>query len=539
MCCSGVAYMWGLGGELRLAGSHSLAGDHARTPLFRRGRLNLGLRFKSNYGQMAFALKAGSACLPQRACRLASTTGSAVLPRRPLLASRSRRYISKVAAIEEQETEALQPSLAASPLAAPSPEEQALAEELELQELDEAQEDLLKWMLFLDEEAQEEDLDEMVDYDEFGDEEYEEIFEDVEAMMEASDYELKPGDKVVGTVYECDEDGAYVEIGAKSAGFVPLSECSLARLKSVSGRLSSLPGDISDACTDNNPCSRSLWRSCGLACAASLWWRSRRTSMERSFSAWQPWRCGIGPEPHAELLGACIALCMRGSGGMAQSWRRPARRSCRSTGALTFARPSRAWRLQATTFYARIRQIQEEDIPVYATVTSVNRGGLSVMYHHLEGFVPISQCGPVSSWSACPSAAARARAAAVSMRAWGQQRGSGRTQNGAAGTAAHGPAPRMPRASRPMRAHVRQLLKCSSSAVSEHHVASICASNKDISSCSAHVLGVQMAAVVCYAAPRASAAPRALPPALPLTLLPLPTHTRTLIRPSTLRTPRS
>lgn len=56
----------------------------------------------------------------------------------------------------------------------------------------------------------------------------------VEDMMEQADYELKPGDKVVGTVYECDEDGAYVEIGAKSAGFVPLSECSLARLKSVS-----------------------------------------------------------------------------------------------------------------------------------------------------------------------------------------------------------------------------------------------------------------------------------------------------------------
>jgi hypothetical protein len=59
-------------------------------------------------------------------------------------------------------------------------------------------------------------------------------------MLEQSDYELKPGDKVVGTVYECDEDGAYVEIGAKSAGFVPLSECSLARLKSVRGPADSL-----------------------------------------------------------------------------------------------------------------------------------------------------------------------------------------------------------------------------------------------------------------------------------------------------------
>ena len=36
-------------------------------------------------------------------------------------------------------------------------------------------------------------------------------------------------------------------------------------------------------------------------------------------------------------------------------------------------------------------------MPVYVSVSAVNRGGLSVMYHHLEGFLPISQCGPVSA----------------------------------------------------------------------------------------------------------------------------------------------
>ena len=56
-------------------------------------------------------------------------------------------------------------------------------EQLELAELDQAQEDLLKWMM-LDDQEQEEDLDEMVDYDEFGDEEYAEIMDEVEEMLE-------------------------------------------------------------------------------------------------------------------------------------------------------------------------------------------------------------------------------------------------------------------------------------------------------------------------------------------------------------------
>ena len=93
---------------------------------------------------------------------------------------------------------------------------------------------MIQWMA-LSEEEQEEDLDEMVDYDEFGDEEYEEeLFNEVDGLVEESNVELKVGDRVVGTVYEIDEDGAYVEIGQKCSGFVPLSECSFARLKTVS-----------------------------------------------------------------------------------------------------------------------------------------------------------------------------------------------------------------------------------------------------------------------------------------------------------------
>lgn len=76
----------------------------------------------------------------------------------------------------------------------------------------------------------------MIDYGEFGDEEYEDLalLEEVEQAMEAAHVEIKLGDRVVGTVHDIDEDGAYVEIGQKYSGFVPLSECSFARLRTVS-----------------------------------------------------------------------------------------------------------------------------------------------------------------------------------------------------------------------------------------------------------------------------------------------------------------
>lgn len=141
--------------------------------------------------------------------------------------------MQRIAAIEEQQTASEQPQ-EEQPLeqaAVAQQPEQDLSAEYELDDLDEAQEELLKWMLYVHPDDKEEDLDEMVDYDEFGDEEYEDIFEEVEEILEEQDYDLKVGDKVVGTVYEVDEDGAYVEIGAKVAGFVPLAECSLAKLK--------------------------------------------------------------------------------------------------------------------------------------------------------------------------------------------------------------------------------------------------------------------------------------------------------------------
>lgn len=51
---------------------------------------------------------------------------------------------------------------------------------------------------------------------------------------------------------------------------------------------------------------------------------------------------------------------------------------------------------QAQIFWHRIRQMQENDCPVYVTVTAATRGGLLVQYQHLEGFIPASHIGQVS-----------------------------------------------------------------------------------------------------------------------------------------------
>lgn len=197
-------------------------------------------------GTMAFALQAGASLHVQTRRRACSSSNSAFTTAPPRRAQRpnvfqnvssavcNRRLVRKVAAIEEQETAYQQPEDEQAVAAAATPEDPAELKELELQHLDAAQEDLLKWMLYVDEDAQEEDLDEMVDFEDLGDEEYEEIWEEVEDMLESNDYDFKCGDKVLGFVHEVDDDGAYVEIGAKAAGFVPLSECSLAKLKTVS-----------------------------------------------------------------------------------------------------------------------------------------------------------------------------------------------------------------------------------------------------------------------------------------------------------------
>ena len=51
--------------------------------------------------------------------------------------------------------------------------------------------------------------------------------------------------------------------------------------------------------------------------------------------------------------------------------------------------------VQVTVFWQRIRQLQEEDLTVYVKVESANKGGLLVKYGPYEGFIPVSQFGPV------------------------------------------------------------------------------------------------------------------------------------------------
>lgn len=55
--------------------------------------------------------------------------------------------------------------------------------------------------------------------------------------------------------------------------------------------------------------------------------------------------------------------------------------------------------LQATIFWQRIRQLQEEDVIVNVIVDSANKGGMLVKYGVYDGFIPVSQIGSVSKHS--------------------------------------------------------------------------------------------------------------------------------------------
>jgi len=183
---------------------------------------------------MAFAIRTGAApILGHRPSQCASRVGLRPQRRLAVAAVEPSTYQPPSEGVEQQPDQSV---LAA----AHDPE---LEQQLAVQELDDAQENLLKWMLFLDSDQQEADLDEAVDQEDVGDEEFEDLYDEVEAMLEETEASFKVGDKVYGTVYEVDEDGAYVEIGAKSAGFVPLVECSLGKLKTVS-RLSVSGGSV-------------------------------------------------------------------------------------------------------------------------------------------------------------------------------------------------------------------------------------------------------------------------------------------------------
>jgi len=47
-------------------------------------------------------------------------------------------------------------------------------------------------------------------------------------------FSLQVGDKITGNVYSVDQKGAYVDVGGKSAAFVPANELSLSSVSNVS-----------------------------------------------------------------------------------------------------------------------------------------------------------------------------------------------------------------------------------------------------------------------------------------------------------------
>jgi predicted RNA-binding protein with RPS1 domain len=369
------------------------------------------------------------------------------LQQRPRASAGARRL--KVAAIDTPATyEPEQPDNSAS-ASGGDPE---LEQQLAVQQLDAAQEDLLKWMLFLDADAQEADLDAVPDAEEVGDEEYADLYDEVEGMLEDAEASFKVGDKVYGTVYEVDEDGAYVEIGAKTAGFVPLSECSLGRLKTVGGR-GRAGGALGRA-------GRRRWAARGARARATACallpppaaaaapqptppapaspppppprrhqpLEVLRPGMKREFVVVEDEdeyeevilslaaievRAGRSPGaaacPPRGRCGAATRRCMRGQRGAGaaaacrRGWRwrlHAARGAAHWTAPPLRAHAARRPRPpsphpQAQIFWQRIRQMQEEDVPVTVTVVGANRGGLMVQYAHLEGFIPLSHLGQV------------------------------------------------------------------------------------------------------------------------------------------------
>jgi S1 RNA binding domain len=56
------------------------------------------------------------------------------------------------------------------------------------------------------------------------------VFED---LIKGIDFSFKQGDVVSGTVFEIDQKGAYLDIGAKSAAFCPTAEVSLCKIGRV------------------------------------------------------------------------------------------------------------------------------------------------------------------------------------------------------------------------------------------------------------------------------------------------------------------
>jgi small subunit ribosomal protein S1 len=62
------------------------------------------------------------------------------------------------------------------------------------------------------------------------------------SLLSKYDYNFKPGDVVNGTVFALESKGAMIDIGAKTAAFMPLQEVSINRVEGLSDVLE--PGEV-------------------------------------------------------------------------------------------------------------------------------------------------------------------------------------------------------------------------------------------------------------------------------------------------------
>lgn len=63
----------------------------------------------------------------------------------------------------------------------------------------------------------------------------ESMYKRFDELLANFDFVYKPGDKVTGVIFRVDARGAYVDIGAKGAAFMPAAEVSLCRVDRVRG----------------------------------------------------------------------------------------------------------------------------------------------------------------------------------------------------------------------------------------------------------------------------------------------------------------
>ena len=66
--------------------------------------------------------------------------------------------------------------------------------------------------------------------------------EEFASLLSKYDYNFKPGDVVNGTVFAMEPKGAMIDIGAKTAAFMPLQEVSINRVENLSDVLE--PGEV-------------------------------------------------------------------------------------------------------------------------------------------------------------------------------------------------------------------------------------------------------------------------------------------------------